>query len=53
MITDEQRTALASLRAIWPSQRIIIIGAGALRAHKRLPRFTADIDVAVAVDLTE
>ena len=53
MLTNEHRTALASLRAIWPSQRIVIIGAGALRAQKRLPRFTADIDVALAVDLTE
>lgn len=53
MLTDEQRTAFAAIREIWPDERIILIGAGALRLQKRLPRFTADLDIAVAVDLAD
>jgi hypothetical protein len=53
MLSEEQRVAFASLRAIWPEQRIVLIGAGALRAHGKLVRFTADLDVAIAVDESE
>jgi predicted nucleotidyltransferase len=50
MFTDEQRAAIASLRSIWPEQRIVLIGAGALRAHRKLTRFTADLDLAIAIE---
>lgn len=53
MLTEEQHTAFASLRVIWPEQRIVLIGAGALRAHGKLVRFTADLDVAIAADESE
>jgi hypothetical protein len=50
MLSAEQRAAFRSLRDIWPEQRIVLIGAGALRIHNKLPRFTADLDIAVAVE---
>jgi predicted nucleotidyltransferase len=53
MLTTEQRSAFASIRTVWPHERIVLIGAGALRLQKRLSRFTADLDVAVAVELPE
>lgn len=53
MLTDEQRAAFAAIRAVWPHERIVLIGAGALRLQKRLSRFTADLDIAVAVDLPD
>ncbi|MFM2418370.1 MAG: hypothetical protein RL385_3093, partial [Pseudomonadota bacterium] len=48
-LPPEQREAFRDLRAVWPDERIVLIGAGALRMHRRLPRFTADLDIAVAI----
>lgn len=53
MLTDAQRAALRSLRLLWPERRIILIGASALAAQSRLPRFTADVDVTVSLELMD
>jgi predicted nucleotidyltransferase len=50
MLSPDQREAFRALREVWPEPRIVLIGAGALRMHRRLPRFTADLDVAVAIE---
>lgn len=53
MLGKDALSALSSLRAIWPDKRIILIGAGALQAHGKLSRNTADLDLALILEADE
>jgi hypothetical protein len=53
MLNADERSALASLRAVWPDTRIVLIGASALRFHGRLERMTYDLDLVIAMDLPD
>lgn len=48
--TDEQREALRLLRAVWPDEPIVVIGAAALGWHLEMTwRRTNDLDLTVTV----
>lgn len=53
MFTEAQHAALASLRMLYPGQKLVVLGATALRLQGRLSRFTADVDLAIALELNE
>jgi hypothetical protein len=47
-LSDEERSALLSLRKLFPGHRIVLIGATALRPQTRSMRPTHDLDLTVA-----
>lgn len=50
MLSPEQSAAIASLRALFPEPRIVLIGATALAVQRRLSRTTSDVDLVLALD---
>lgn len=53
MLEPEQHAALTSLRTLWPHERIVLIGATALRLQTGLQRETHDMDLVIAVDVAD
>jgi predicted nucleotidyltransferase len=53
VFTEAQHAALASLRALYPGPKLIVLGATALRLQGRISRYTADVDLAIALELDE
>jgi len=52
--TQEQLDALKQLDALWsPRTRFVLIGASAIRCHLPMLRETKDIDITVAVSMSE
>lgn len=53
MLSELQRAALASVREMWPTHAIVLVGATALRIHGRIARATEDVDLAIALDMED
>lgn len=52
--TDQQVAALQAIRALWPDVRLVLVGASALAAHKRMHwRRTGDLDLTVSMSMAE